>query len=152
MRLGLRPAVASTAADITSFRFNRMTTSSTSPACPQCGIHPRATNRRGEIEALCEGCERERVAGIYRVFAHHQQHPGECCCDTYLGRACCESPVHGGWWQVRAIADGERFSFLIRAANRAEAMAVGTVACRDNGEECLGVRRVGAPGPRPRAG
>src|SRR5687768_7454040 len=86
----------------------------TPPTCPTCGIRPRRVDNRGEFDNLCETCEPRRVDEILRVSDHHDRHPDECCCATFLGRHCCLAPVHGDWWRVNAISDGERFYYVIR--------------------------------------
>jgi hypothetical protein len=105
--------------------------------CTECGKN--AVHKTPWRDDLCNACDQARVEEIHRIAEHYERHPDECCCHTYLGRHCCESPIHGGWWRVNGIENGERFYFLIRAKSRAEAMAVGTEACLDNGEECIGV-------------
>jgi len=115
---------------------------STPPACTKCGLHSRRVDHFGELDELCEACETARLDEINRVYQHSEQHPDECCCQTFLGRHCCMAPIHGDKWQVNGIDNGERFCFFIRAKDRKEAMEVGTEACLDNGEECIGVTRV----------
>jgi hypothetical protein len=110
----------------------------TSPACTKCGVRPRRVNHWGKLDDLCDACEKSYIEEANRVYEHFQAHPDECCCETYLGRHCCNSPVHGDWW---AIENGVRFFFFIRAHDRREAMAIGTDACLDNGEECISVQK-----------
>jgi hypothetical protein len=118
---------------------NRNTTQT---ACTKCGIRPRRIDRWGSVDDLCEACEEARVAESYRIAEHHEQHPDECCCHTYLGRPCCTAPIHGEKWRVNGIDNGERFCFFIRAKSRKKAMEVGTEACQCNGEECISVTKV----------
>src|SRR5262249_34046665 len=64
-------------------------------ACTECGApHGRRDPRNGAPEERCESCEEARVAEIDRIAERHEKHPGECCCHTYLGRACCMAPAH----------------------------------------------------------
>lgn len=117
-------------------------TPTTSPACTRCGVRPRRTDSRGAFDDLCEDCENARVEETLRIGEYYQQHPDECCCHTYLGRHCCMAPAHGDRWRVNAISDGERFCYIIRAADRGEALVLGREMCQDNGEECVSVARV----------
>src|SRR5438128_1325989 len=64
-------------------------------ACAKCGTpHGRRTPRDGEPEDLCDACEKARVEEIHRIAEHYRRHPAECCCQTYMGRACCMAPIH----------------------------------------------------------
>jgi hypothetical protein len=124
-----------------------MATNETSPApqtpstCSRCGTRPCKLDPWGTFGERCDDCERKRIDEVLRISAHYEQHPDECCCQTYLGRECCRSPVHGDWWRVNAISDGERFCYVIRARDRKEALQVGREMCMDNGEECVSVAR-----------
>jgi hypothetical protein len=121
-----------------------MTGSSTSRACTQCGAQHQRRNRWGEIEELCLQCESKRLTEIQAIYDHFTKNPDDCCCNTYLGRHCCMSPKHGGYWRVNAISDGNRFHSFIRAWNKQEAIEVGNDMCQSNGEECISVSKVKA--------
>ena len=59
-----------------------------SATCTKCGNpHGRKKPWNGESEDLCEACENARLDEINRISEHHERHPEECCCHTYLGRA-----------------------------------------------------------------
>lgn len=122
-------------------RTNASTSSATSPACTKCGNKPCFIDHWGRFAQLCKSCEKARLDEIERIYAHHEQHPEDCCCDTFLTRACCMAAIHGDEWRVNAIQDGQRFCFFIRAKDKKEAMQVGTEACQDNGEECISVSK-----------
>lgn len=115
----------------------------TSPACTTCGIRPGTATSHG-FDALCKECNEARVQELYRITEHYEQHPTECCCNTFLGRHSCMALAHGERWRVKAISDGQRFCYVIRAKDRAEAMEVGSEMCEDNGEECIGVTKIHA--------
>jgi hypothetical protein len=114
----------------------------TPPACTKCGINLRRMNHWGEPDDLCDACEKARIEDGKRVADHHEKHPDDCCCGTYLGRPCCMAPSHGDRWRVNAVSDGERFCYIIRAQDRKEAMEVGRNMCEGNGEECISVARM----------
>ena len=114
----------------------------TSPACTKCRLHPCFIDRWGNLRDLCETCEKARIDEISRICNHYEQHPDECCCDTFLGRDCCMAPVHGDMWRVNAISDGQKFCYSIRARSRHEAREVGQEMCQDNGEECISVSKL----------
>lgn len=117
-------------------------TLSTSATCATCGIRPRRTDPWGRLDERCDDCEAARVEEVNRIASHHELHPDECCCHTYLGRASCMAPAHGDQWRVNAISNGERFCYVIRADSRREAAAIGREMCQSNGEECVGVARL----------
>src|SRR5713101_649783 len=98
-----------------------MENNQTLSACKTCGVFHTRKNRRGEQEEWCGSCEERRLSEINRISEYFEKRPDECCCKTYLGRDCCKSAIHGDWWKVNGIDNGERFYFEIRAANRKEA-------------------------------
>jgi hypothetical protein len=101
------------------------------------------------VGKICESCNQARVAEINRISKHYDDHPDECCCHTFFGRASCKSPIHGDWWRVNGIDDGQRFYFFIRASDRKDAMEIGSEACQSNGEECISVRKAKENEARP---
>jgi hypothetical protein len=113
------------------------------PACTRCGNpHDRRDRRSGEPEALCQTCEDARRAEIERIAEHHERHPEECCCHTYLGRKCCMAPIHGDVYRALCIEHGERFTTDFRAKSLLEAKDLGRVLAAVWGGECLSVRKV----------
>ena len=112
-------------------------------SCTQCGApHTRTKPWNGEPEDLCDGCENARRAEINRVYEHHERHPDECCCATFLGRECCMAPIHGDLYRALCIEHGERFTTDFRAKDREEAMALGREHASGWGGECIRVWKV----------
>ncbi len=88
-------------------------------------------------------CDKQaRLDEIHRVADHYEQHPEECCCDTYLGRGCCMAPIHGDLWRATCIENGDRFTSDLRAKSRVEAIKLGQEIASEWGGECISVRKV----------
>lgn len=114
----------------------------TSPACTKCGKpHDRRKPWNGEPEDLCPACEQARRDEIDRIARHHEEHPDECCCETFLGRECCMAPIHGDIYRALCIENGERFTTDFRAGSLAEAKKLGKEHAAGWGGECISVRK-----------
>jgi hypothetical protein len=115
----------------------------TAAACTKCGTpHGRRDPRNGAPEERCELCEEERVAETNRIAEHYETHPDECCCHTYMGRACCMAPIHGDVYRAFCIENGERFCTDFRAKGRKEAEELGRELAAEWGGECISVRKL----------
>jgi hypothetical protein len=117
-------------------------------ACTTCGTpHGRGDPRNGAPEERCEACEAARVAETNRIAEHYEKHTDECCCHTYLGRACCMAPIHGDLYRAECIENGDRFYTDFRAKGRKEAEELGQEIATEWGGECISVRKL--PPERP---
>jgi hypothetical protein len=117
----------------------------TSLVCAKCGLHPSRLDPWGKLDDLCEACEKARIAETNRIAEHYENHPDECCCDTYLYRDCCMAPIHGDVYEALCIENGERFYTDLRAASREEAEQLSQEIAAGWGGECISVRKVPSP-------
>jgi hypothetical protein len=111
--------------------------------CKTCGVaHSRKKPWNGEPADLCPSCEQARIDELQRLATHHEDHPDECCCATYLGRECCMAPIHGDVYRALSIENGDRVCVDFRAKTLKEAKKLAQEYASTWGGEYVRVRKL----------